>query len=62
MVTTARPTLTTAHDDRHVVAVQGDAGVANILDAGSWTSPHGSHYHYFVAEPTLLDEALRGRG
>lgn len=58
--TEARPTLTTVHDGRHVAAVQGTAGKVNIIDAGSWAQGHGEHFHYFTAEPALLDEALKG--
>lgn len=58
--TTDRPTLTTLHDDRHVAAVQGQAGEVHLVDAGSWTQGHGDHFHSYVADPTLLDEALTG--
>lgn len=59
--TTSRPTLTVAHDNRHVVAVQGEAGVVNLLDAGSWAKGHGDHFHFFVAEPKLGEQPLTGK-
>lgn len=58
--TTARPTLTTAHDDRHVIAVQNKAGVVNVIDSGSWAQGHGEHFHFFTAAPAMLDESLTG--
>lgn len=55
-----RPTLSVAHNERHVIAAQYETGVASIIDAGSWGEPHGDHFHYFVSEPELFGETLEG--
>lgn len=58
--TGGRATLSLAHDNRHVVAVQTAENKVNILDAGSWASGHGDHFHFYVADPVLVDEAIEG--
>lgn len=58
--TEQRPTLTTAADGRHVLAVQNKAGVVNVVDSGSWAQVHGDHFHYYAAAPAIFDEALKG--
>ncbi|WP_144276254.1 hypothetical protein [Demequina sp. NBRC 110053] len=45
--------LSDAGDGRHV-AVSTTGGWA-VLDAGTWSQPHGDHFHYYTAEPTLTD-------
>lgn len=32
----------------------------NVLDSGTWTQGYGDHFHSFVTEPRLFDEALEG--
>lgn len=58
--TPARPTLGLAHNGRHVIAVQGAENRADVIDAGSWSKGHGDHFHSFVTEPSIADEALSG--
>lgn len=58
--TPGRPTLTTAHDGRHIFGVQGAAGVVSVLDSGTWTQGHGDHFHSFVTDPQLLTEVIEG--
>ncbi|WP_152648066.1 hypothetical protein [Demequina sediminicola] len=47
-------------DGRYVYLADSEAGTVSILDAGAYGEPHGEHYHYYVAEPTFLDEQLSG--
>lgn len=58
--TPVRPSLTTMADDRHVAAIMTRRSTIQILDAGSWAHGHGDHFHYYVADPKMLDEALDG--
>ncbi len=37
------------------VVSEADAGVAHVLDAGSWALGHGDHGHYYIDDPRLLD-------
>jgi len=48
--------LNSVGDGRHV-AVSTTGGFA-ILDAGTWSSAHGDHYHYFTADPALTELKL----
>ncbi|SEC30489.1 hypothetical protein [Microbacterium hydrocarbonoxydans] len=38
----------------HLVRVEGDRTVVDVLDSGRWTVPHGDHSHSFLGEPGLL--------
>lgn len=38
----------------HLVRVEGDRTVVDVLDSGRWTVPHGDHSHSFLGEPVLL--------
>lgn len=58
--TAARTVPTVIGDGRHVLLTQSDAGVTQVLDAGSWAEGHGDHFHYYVADPALLDVAVEG--
>lgn len=40
---------------RHVLAVQRGDGRVDVIDGGSWAEPHGDHFHFYVAEPTLTE-------
>ncbi len=46
--------LSVAPDGRHALAVQSDADRVDVVDAGSWTVPHGDHAHAFVRAPRKL--------
>ena len=50
----SRPKLQVAGDDRHVFALQSDAGKVGVVDAGSWSVAHGDHSHSYVTDPSLL--------
>lgn len=56
----SRPTLTEAHDDRHVFATRMADNKTNVVDSGSWAQGHGDHYHFYVGEPSLADETIAG--
>ena len=58
--TRARPVAVVAGDGRHVLLVQADADLTEILDAGTWASGHGDHHHYYVREPMLRDVRVEG--
>lgn len=58
--TPARPNLTTMHDDRHVVAVMTRQNQVQILDSGSWAQGHGDHFHFYTAEPKMLETPIDG--
>ncbi|MBE2316675.1 hypothetical protein DVA67_011865 [Solirubrobacter sp. CPCC 204708] len=45
--------LTRLSDGRHVAAVQYDGDRVSVLDSGTWTQPHGDHFHSYVARPRL---------
>ncbi|WP_061962499.1 hypothetical protein [Demequina flava] len=47
-------------DGRYVYLANSEAGTVQIVDAGAYAEPHGEHYHYYVTEPALLDDALTG--
>ncbi|MET1038147.1 MAG: hypothetical protein ABW075_07730, partial [Aeromicrobium sp.] len=50
----SRPKLQVAGDDRHVFALQSDAGTVGVVDAGTWSVAHGDHGHSYVTKPSLL--------
>jgi outer membrane protein assembly factor BamB len=45
--------LNPAGDERHVLV--STTGGFQVLDAGTWTEPHGDHTHSFTSEPVLTD-------
>ena len=45
--------LNPAGDERHVLV--STTGGFQVLDAGTWTEPHGDHTHSFTGEPVLTD-------
>jgi len=45
--------LNPAGDDRHVLV--STTGGFQVLDAGTWTQPHGDHTHSYTADPVLTD-------
>ena len=45
-----------AGDGRHV-AVSTEGGF-RLLDAGTWTEPHGDHSHHYTSAPTLTDAGV----
>jgi len=53
-----RPKLQVSGDDRHVFALQSDAGKVGVVDAGTWSVTHGDHSHSYVTEPSLLRTAF----
>ncbi|MCI7552220.1 MAG: hypothetical protein PUK40_03805 [Actinomycetaceae bacterium] len=56
----SRPSLTLAHDDRHVVANRQHDNESSIIDAGAWKQGHGDHFHYYTGEPALFEEVVKG--
>lgn len=54
----SRPKLITAGDDRHVFALQYDAGKVGVIDAGSWSTAHGDHHHSYVVDPALRETSF----
>ncbi|AZA12264.1 hypothetical protein [Corynebacterium gerontici] len=56
----ARPTLSTLGDHRHIAAVLTKNNAVEIIDAGSWSVPHGDHSHYYTTEPSKAQQALEG--
>lgn len=45
--------LNPAGDERHVLV--STTGGFQVLDAGTWTEPHGDHTHSFTGDPVLTD-------
>jgi outer membrane protein assembly factor BamB len=45
--------LNGAGDGRHVMV--STTGGFRVLDAGTWTQPHGDHTHSYTADPVLTD-------
>ncbi|MBW0255205.1 zinc metallochaperone AztD [Cellulomonas sp. PS-H5] len=45
--------LNAAGDERHVLV--STTGGFQVLDAGTWTEPHGDHTHSFTGDPVLTD-------
>lgn len=45
--------VNTLGDGRHVAI--STTGGWTVLDAGTWSSPHGDHFHYYTSEPHLTD-------
>ncbi len=43
--------LNPAGDGRHVLVTSGDA--FEVLDAGTWSEPHGDHSHHYTAPPAF---------
>lgn len=56
----SRPSLSLAHDDRHVVANRQHDNESSIVDAGAWKEAHGDHFHFYTGEPALYDEVVKG--
>src|SRR5699024_7883085 len=48
--------VTPAGDGRHV-AVSTEGGF-RLLDAGTWTEPHGDHSHHYTSAPTLTEAGV----
>ncbi len=46
--------LAKAGDNRHVLAISGESEI-QFVDSGSWSTPHGDHFHHYVSDPKLLD-------
>ena len=61
VATNYRPSVSVGSDDRHVYLNQGDFGLTQILDAGSWGQAHGDHSHYYTKEPSLRELVLKGK-
>lgn len=57
---TSRPSLTTAHDGRHVVANRRHDNESSIIDTGAWKQEHGDHFHFYTGQPALLKEVVKG--
>lgn len=51
--------LATATDGRYLFADTGDG--VEVVDSGVWTWDHVDHFHYYRAEPRVLEKVL-GRG
>ncbi|WP_147795914.1 zinc metallochaperone AztD [Cellulomonas sp. Y8] len=45
--------LNPAGDERHVLV--STTGGFQVLDAGTWTEPHGDHTHSFTSDPVLTE-------
>ena len=50
--------LNPAGDGRHLFLTEGDA--FRLLDAGTWSEPHGNHDHSYTTEPRLTDLVAEG--
>ncbi|WP_238335802.1 zinc metallochaperone AztD [Serinicoccus kebangsaanensis] len=50
--------LNPAGDGRHLFLTEGDA--FRLLDAGTWSEPHGNHSHSYTTNPALTDLAAEG--
>ncbi|KUG51881.1 hypothetical protein AVL62_08035 [Serinicoccus chungangensis] len=50
--------LNPAGDGRHLFLTEGDA--FRLLDAGTWSEPHGNHNHSYTTAPQLTDLAAEG--
>ncbi|WP_130014485.1 zinc metallochaperone AztD [Serinicoccus sediminis] len=50
--------LNPAGDGRHLFLTDGDA--FRLLDAGTWSEPHGNHDHSYTTEPRLTDLTADG--
>ncbi|WP_432494300.1 zinc metallochaperone AztD [Kineococcus auxinigenes] len=48
--------LNPAGDGRHLLL--STTGAFQVLDAGTWSEPHGDHSHHYTAEPELTDVAF----
>ncbi|MGB3687233.1 MAG: hypothetical protein WA991_15580 [Ornithinimicrobium sp.] len=55
-----QPRLVVAPDDRHVFLVQSDDNRTQVLDAGSYSQPHGDHFHHYLREPALRPDVVEG--
>lgn len=58
----SRPGLAAAGDGRHVFALQAEAGVVSVIDAGTWAEDHGDHAHTHTEEPSDLGVSFEGGG
>lgn len=50
--------LNPAGDGRHLFITEG--GSFRVLDAGTWSVPHGNHDHSYTTEPFLSDQRIEG--
>ncbi|WP_427000051.1 zinc metallochaperone AztD [Ornithinimicrobium sp. Y1694] len=50
--------LNPAGDGRHLFVTEGDS--LRLLDAGTWSEPHGNHDHSYTTTPTLTDLTVEG--
>ena len=50
--------LNPAGDGRHLFLTEGDA--FRLLDAGTWSEPHGNHDHSYTTTPALTDLRVEG--
>ncbi|WP_298748353.1 zinc metallochaperone AztD [uncultured Serinicoccus sp.] len=50
--------LNPAGDGRHLFLTEGDS--FRLLDAGTWSEPHGNHSHSYTTAPQLTDLAAEG--
>lgn len=48
------------NEGRYAVAVQTDAGSAQLVDAGTWLEGHGDHDHYYTAPPAVVPGTIEG--
>lgn len=39
---------------RHVFAADADNDLVTVIDGGSWSTEHGSHSHFYVADPRVV--------
>ena len=45
-------------DNRHLFLTEGDS--FRLLDAGTWSEPHGDHNHSYTTDPVLSDQRIEG--
>ncbi|HJG80256.1 MAG TPA: hypothetical protein K8V08_07570, partial [Brevibacterium senegalense] len=45
-------------DNRHLFLTEGDS--FRLLDAGTWSEPHGDHSHAYTTDPVLSDQRIEG--
>ncbi|MFK5688575.1 zinc metallochaperone AztD [Ornithinimicrobium sp. LYQ92] len=50
--------LNPAGDGRHMLLTEGES--FRLLDAGTWSEPHGNHDHSYTTAPTLTDQRVEG--
>lgn len=54
------PNLVVAPDDRHVFVIESDQNRTQVLDVGSYSQPHGDHFHHYLREPALRPDVIEG--